>query len=51
MPLGFLIVGVLILWVGWKARDTGAGVPLLVGGACLALFAVVWYWAERASHY
>jgi hypothetical protein len=51
MPLGLILVGALICWGGWKARDTGAGVPLLVGGACLALFGIVWYWAERSSAY
>jgi hypothetical protein len=51
MELGVFIMGVLFLVMGVKAKDTGAGLPLIVGGACLALFGAVWFLAVHFSAY
>lgn len=44
-----VITGIVILVGGWRARDTGAGIPLMVAGAGLALFGAVWWLAEHSD--
>lgn len=47
MDLVVISVGLVMVWGGLKARDTGAEVPLIVGGGCFALFGVAWWVAGR----
>ena len=42
MDLVTLIVGIVIIIVGVKQETSGAGLPLIIAGVCIALFGVVW---------
>ena len=50
MDLIVIIVGLGMLFGGLRVRDTGADIPLMVGGGCVALFGVAWFIAGRFSN-
>jgi hypothetical protein len=47
MDLVTLIVGVVVVYIGMKQEISGAGLPLIIGGACLALFGAVWFYSNH----
>jgi hypothetical protein len=40
-------IGVVVLWMGSRQEAEGAGLPMIVGGACLTVFGIVWVLAKR----
>ena len=43
MDLITLLVGIVIIFIGSRQDFSGAGLPLIVTGVCIALFGVVWF--------
>jgi hypothetical protein len=47
MELVTVAVGIVILIAGVRQETSGAGLPLIVAGACLTLFGVAWFLGNR----
>ena len=47
MDIVTLLVGLVIVYFGRRCETEGAGLPLVVGGWCIAVFGVVWILAAR----
>ena len=47
MDIATFLVGIVLVYIGRKQEVTGAGLPLIVGGACIILFGAVWVLAKR----
>lgn len=43
MELVTIAVGLVLLWLGIRQEMGGAGLPLIVAGACMTLFGIAWF--------
>jgi hypothetical protein len=51
MDLATIIVGIVIVVLGVRQETSGAGLPLIVAGACMALFGMVWFLGNHFNWY
>ena len=47
MDIATFLLGIVLVYFGRKQEITGAGLPMVVGGACFILFGAVWVLAKR----